>query len=134
MRSPTLLAWRPPSYSASSHSFTIILAKSTPTTLAPNAIILEPDKFGFSINGIPQKVGDTPVYEATFSYNKNNKSVQINFGTEGTSIIDFAQTQISAHTDFKSDYNVNFGNSMIYKRVFSDSGNLIGYDLYIEEV
>lgn len=107
--------------------------KKTDTT-SSNAIILEPDKFGFSINGIPQKVGDAPVYEATFSYNKNNKSVQINFGTEGTSIIDFAQTQISAHTDFKADYNINFGDSMIYKRIFSDSGNLIGYDLYIEEV
>ena len=94
-----------------------------------DCFILEPDKFGFTNNSLPDTINNIN-YQAYFSYNNGINIIDSTSTDSVVAIFNKNQTQVNTNILFQN--NLLFSDIMEYRQVRDESDILIGYDLYIE--
>lgn len=94
-----------------------------------DCFILEPDKFGFTNNNLPDTINNIN-YQAYFSYNNGINIIDSTSTDSIVAIFNKNQTQVNTNILFQN--NLLFSDIMEYRQVRDENDILIGYDLYIE--
>ena len=94
-----------------------------------NCFALQPDKFGFINNGLPDTINNIN-YQAYFSYNNGINIIDSTSTDSVVAIFNKNQTQVNTNILFQN--NLLFSDIMEYRQIRDESDILIGYDLYIE--
>lgn len=95
------------------------------------ATILEPNRIGFSINGIPEDL-DNISYQSYFSY--ENGAIRIYDSTgERSMIASFQKNSTTVNTNLSVNNNIIYGGMVEYVQITGENGTVIGYDLYVRE-
>ena len=93
--------------------------------------ILEPNKIGFSINGIPEDLNNIS-YQSYFSY--ENGAIRIYDSTgEKSMIASFQKNSTTVNTNLLVNNNITYGGMVEYVQITGENGAVIGYDLYVRE-
>lgn len=92
---------------------------------------LESNKIGFLNQDIPEDLNNI-AYQAYLSYEEDSIKI-IDSSGDIFSIASFQKNLTSLNNDLKIAKNISYGDIMEYIQVMDETGEIIGYDLYIKE-
>lgn len=95
-----------------------------------NLLIIQPDKIGFTTNGLPSTISGLD-YKMYLNY--NNGINIIDSTTTDIITATFNKNQSRFNTDVQFNNNLLLQDIIEYKAVRGENNQLIGYDLYVQE-
>lgn len=97
---------------------------------ANNLLAIQPDKIGFTTNGLPSTISGLD-YKMYLNY--NNGINIIDSTTTDITTVTFNKDQSRFNTDVQFNNNLLLQNIIEYREVRDRNSQLIGYDLYVQE-